>query len=431
MSKELFSAFNAVDLARFKEQLTKDLRGEPISSLSYELEPELTINAYHHRDENRETGNVAIPYKSDLSWINRKTYSCETANKKILEDLNNGISGIGLTSKNFSTQTKDVLFEYIHCDVEIDKNDFAKSSDIPTNVHTIYDVITDAFKAGTKVNLDDFKTYAANFLQHPYITINGEIYADAGASSSQELAYILGHLAEYFNTLDEGNAEADLSKTTVNIGITENYFVNIAKFRALRILLNAFAKAYNIHHFKGSIHGVASTRNLTVNDAHNNLLRSTTQAMSAVIGGADILTLKEAPGLDAKKTGTHERMMKNISLVLAEESFLQKVSDAGAGAFYIEDLTQQLVKNGWDLFLELENKGGLIAAYESGNLQAAINQNRIRMIEAVQKNKLVVLGVNKYQNNMEEYANIPAGTAKLEKAILPLNLESFFTPEMA
>ena len=427
-----FDEFSSVSLSEFEAQLVKDLRGKPLEFLTNSPEDGIEVTAYSHKEHNIAPNNLA-GLRPSKGWVIRKEISADTGNKTVLEYLNAGVTGLGLHSlENLSSQNKDVLFQHIYADLKLDAKSAAGHHEINENIHLIFDPIADAMLDGEDlVDLDNFVNYVSRYDNHNSISVDGSIYGNAGATSIQELGMSLAHFNEYLNALTKGKDDASIApliqKSVLNLSVTENYFVNIAKFRALRILLKSLFEGYD---YTGGIQpkigAKTSSRTYAVNDANNNLLRATTQGMSAVLGGCDVLTVNTEKLDDTELNSIHERIGKNISLVLQEEAHLDKVDDPGAGSYYIEKITNILVEEGWKLFLSIEEEGGLIASMNAGNIHTSIKESADKLIERLNTAKITLLGINKFQNSMEEYKTIKPLEAT-GKALLPLKLEAHYS----
>jgi methylmalonyl-CoA mutase len=264
--------------------------------------------------------------------------------------------------------------------------------------------------------------------------ISGNVYGDAGATTIQELAFTLTHLNEYVDMLvNSGESLATMNKNlNIELSVTENYFVNIAKMRVIRTLVRGLFEAYDAKHTHLPITLYAKTaqRHLAINDSNSNLLRQTTQAMSAVLGGCDVLTVQTLKTGDAVQDAIHERMAKNIQLVLKEEAYLDKVVDPSAGSYYLESLSNQLLISAWDKFKEIERLGGFGDCIQNNFIQNQIEENKAYLIEQLNTKKATFLGVNKHPSALETWKNLePAEIPKTKtfKAIVPFRLESHYT----
>jgi len=235
----------------------------------------------------------------------------------------------------------------------------------------------------------------------PYRTlcIDAAVYHNAGASPAYQLGCALAQLHEYL-TLPGIQPEATAGRIQVNVATGPDYFFEISKLRALRkvfaLLLETYGADTQIY-----IHAETAYRNLTAYDAYNNLLRTTTEAMAAVIGGCNSLSVTP---FDAVLRSAHEfpeRMARNIQLILKEESYFSQVSDVSAGAYFIETLTEQLAEKAWDYFREIERRGGLISCLLTGSIQETVKGFAQQEQERFATGTEVLVGVNKYPNPNE------------------------------
>ena len=230
---------------------------------------------------------------------------------------------------------------------------------------------------------------------------------NAGAYISQELGYALAWGNEYMNQLTEAGVPAALvaQKIKFNFGISSNYFLEIAKFRAARMLWANIVASYDADAqcaAKMHIHAETSTFNLTLFDAHVNLLRTQTEAMSAALAGVDSMTVTPFDKTYDAPNEFSERMARNQQLLLKEESHFDKVIDPAAGSYYIENLTVSIAKQAWEIFLATEEAGGFYAALKAGTVQAAVNESNKARHKAVAQRREILLGTNQFPNFNEK-----------------------------
>jgi methylmalonyl-CoA mutase len=209
------------------------------------------------------------------------------------------------------------------------------------------------------------------------IQVNGSNFTNAGAGVVKELAFSISMAIEYLDKLTCRGISADeaASKMRFSFGTGSGYFMEIAKLRAARILWSLIADAYapaDKEAFRMEIHSVTKVWNDTVDDPYINMLRSQTEAMSAVLGGTNSLTVNPFDMAVNKPGEFSERIARNQQLILKEEAWFDKVTDPSAGSYYIENLTALIAENSWKLFLEIENNGGFISALDSGFAQEQI-----------------------------------------------------------
>jgi methylmalonyl-CoA mutase len=218
---------------------------------------------------------------------------------------------------------------------------------------------------------------AAPLPNYRNIQVNGSNFTNAGSSAVQELAFSISMAVEYLSQLtDRGiSAEESASKMRFSFGIGSNYFMEIAKLRAARILWALIADAYNSadkNSFRMEVHSVTKVWKDAVSDPYINMLRTQTEAMSAVLGGTDSLTVNPFEIVNNIPDEFSERIARNQQLILKEEAWFDKVADPSAGSYYIENLTALIAEYSWKLFLEIENTGGFISALNSGFVREKI-----------------------------------------------------------
>lgn len=193
-------------------------------------------------------------------------------------------------------------------------------------------------------------------------------------------------------------------KIKFNFGISSNYFMEIAKFRAARLLWAQIVNEYKpscLCACQMIAHAETSHFNLTLFDAHVNLLRTQTEAMSAALAGVDSMTVTPFDQAYESPNEFSERIARNQQLLLKEEAHLNRIVDPAAGSYYIENLTVSIAKQAWELFLQVEEEGGMTEAVKAGRIQEAVNGSNKARHEAVSKRKEILLGTNQYPNFTE------------------------------
>jgi methylmalonyl-CoA mutase len=202
------------------------------------------------------------------------------------------------------------------------------------------------------------------------------------------------------------------------LGIGPNYFMEIAKLRAARILWVKIAEAYGVEtslaHIR--IHAVSSQWNMTLYDPHVNLLRGTTEAMSSILGGADLVNVLPYDYPNGKGSAFSDRIARNVQIILREEAYFDRVLDPASGSYYIESLTDSLGEKAWNLFCEVESMGGFRKAFAAGWIQDKVEAARKKKTDRASSGKGRILGTNAYPNFHE--LNLHQLIASPKKAVL-------------
>lgn len=237
------------------------------------------------------------------------------------------------------------------------------------------------------------------FPEQALLGVDATLYQNAGASMVQQLAYSLAHAHEYL-----ANSSASISTITYKLAIGSNYFFEIAKLRALRLLHETLAHEYGVN---TSCHIVAipSKRNKTIYDYNLNMLRTTTECMSAVLGGANTVCNLAYDHLYHKSNEFGERISRNQLLILKAESYFDKVSNPCDGSYYIESLTQELAQKALDLFKSIEENGGFFKQLKEGNIQRKIKESATKEQQRFDDGVITLVGTNKYTNENDLMKN--------------------------
>lgn len=244
------------------------------------------------------------------------------------------------------------------------------------------------------------------------IFIQGHPYHNAGASSTEEVAFALSTAAEYLREMIGRGLTIDQVAPSIRFGFSlgSNFFMEIAKLRAARILWSQLVAAFggNEESQKMSIHGRTSAYNKTVFDPYVNMLRITSEGFSGAVGGADSMHL--APFDEPIRTPDRfsRRIARNVQVMLQEESRFTMPIDMGAGSYYIEKMTDQFARSAWGIFQELEGDGGMAAALKAGRPQDICAATAAKRAKGIQARQDVILGTNMYANLTEKRIEIPS-----------------------
>ena len=446
-SKEkLFSDFPGVSTEAWMEKINVDLKGADYEKkLVWRTNEGFKVKPFYRQEDleglkTTEGLPGQFPYirgnkKDNNNWFVRQEINvtdAKEANAKALDILNRGIDSIGfhVSKKDLSpafieTLLKDIYVEYIELNfytcvgatvklaellVDYFKQRGCDLNKLQGSIN--FDPIGKMMTKGKDMsNHADTTRALVEIMQalpnYRCVIVNAIELNNAGSYIYQELGYALAWGNHYLNLLVEAGVPVDTAAKAIkfHFGISSNYFLEIAKFRAARMLWANIVKAYNPAcecACKMRVHAETSTFNLTLFDAHVNLLRTQTETMSAALSGVDSITVSpfdkayEAPG------DFSERIARNQQLLLKEEAHFDKVVDPAAGSYYVENLTVSIAKQAWDLFLQVEEEGGMLEAVKAGKVQAAINESNVKRHEAVSKRKEVLLGTNQFPNFNEK-----------------------------
>jgi methylmalonyl-CoA mutase len=253
--------------------------------------------------------------------------------------------------------------------------------------------------------------------EHPagrVLQIGATTYHNAGATPVQETALLLASAAETFvQLIDRGAHARDIIRQIhIAVPVASSYFVEIAKLRALRLTL---AQLFDVF-LPGQdfslppIHGETSERNLTLYDPHANMLRTTTEAASAIVGGCDVVSVRPFDEIGGRFDGFSYRMARNTGHILRHEAGMRRVVDPAAGSYYVEFLTDAIARRAWQLFQDIEARGGLLEALASGFVHEQIQRARTDRLSSVAQRRRVLVGTNHFPISEERRA----GDAELD-----------------
>ena len=409
-NKPLFSDFETISSKQWKQQIQYELKGADYNeTLVWESPEGIKVKPFYHHDEVEESNyNFAINSPKETFKIlqNIFVHDVKKSNERAINTLNRGAESIRFTIENETISIESLMqnlplekttyyfyLPFLSIDFVSKLNDFAAKNQAKFIIQI--DPIGQLCKDGNWFeNLEnDFeKLNTFSKVQIPTININAGIYQNAGANIVQQLAYTLAHANEYFNRIPLIN-----QPITIEVSVGTNYFFEIAKLRALRLLFSTLAKEYN-HNFDCHIIATPTKRNKTIYDYNVNMLRTTTECMSAILGGANAIANLPYDALYHKDNEFGDRIARNQLLVLKHESYFDKVSNPADGAYYIENLTQQLAEKALELFKDIEKNGGLITQLIDGTIQRKISESAAKEQDLFDSGKEVLLGTNKYPN---------------------------------
>lgn len=422
---ELFADFETCSDEEWRSKIISDLKITDPNELAKKDENDITHLPYYRRS-NLEDDALAETIQSlqqkNHSWKYAQIFSSKTRNLEALINhaLEDGVDEVVISdvesieelAKNFKVHPKEIEHLHLHL-THLAKNRTPKV--------IFSDPIGEMLKSGqtNDAEMDALKSLFQKRLNQlnpdNFLLIDGSIYKNAGASIVQELALSMQHAVEYLDQLTEAGytAEAIARSFTYKLAYGTSFFSEIAKTRAFRYLIQKIYSAYNTD-ASVRIWGEASSYYYAHTDAYSNLLRATTQTISAIIGNCDLISV---PAYDCLELSSSlgRRMAKNISLILKNESYLNKVNDISSGSYYIETLSIQYAEKAWQLFLSYEEeKESFYQMINKGSIKERIQKTHLDRVSLYRNSGKVMLGVNKYQNNSGEELDV---TIKERKGI--------------
>lgn len=446
----LFDQFPPVSTEEWKAKVEADLKGAPFDKkLVWRTNEGFNLQPMYRAEDIADLKTTdslpgEFPYvrgtKVDNDWYSRQEIIAETAaeaNAKALDVLNKGINSLCFKIKEATAEELATLLDGIMVGaIELNFDccprravkfaqvlvDYLKANGLETEFKGSIDFnpLKKALRHG-KIFLGNIATIAKTLLdivkdipQLRILSVNSVMLSDSGSYIFQELGYAMSWGAEWMTLMTDAGVDASevARRIKFNMGVSSNYFMELAKFRAARMLWAQIAKQYGADDdsCRQAVHAITSRYNQTIFDAHVNLLRSQTETMSAALAGVDSITVVPFDTPYQTPDDFSERIARNQQFLLKEESHLDKVVDPAGGSYYVETLTVSLANEAWKLFLDIEEKGGFLAQVNSGEVQKAICESSEKRHIDVARRKEILLGTNQYPNINE----VAAGKIKAD-----------------
>lgn len=410
MATHLFKEFEPISSKQWKQQIQFELKGADYNeTLVWESPEGIKVKPFYHIDENEV--KIESPPSSGFRIIqNIYVYDVKKSNERALDSLKRGAESVRFTIENEAVSLESLMenlpkenvtyyFNLLFLSSEFIKKIDAFANQNQYKIVILQDSVGQLAKDGNwyeSLEKDFLHLNTCSALPISMLSCKIDLYQNAGANMVQQLAYAMAHVNEYFNRIEKIS-----SPITFEVAVGTNYFFEIAKLRALRLLFNALAKEYN-HDFDCHIIVTPTKRNKTLYDYNVNMLRTTTECMSAILGGANGVSNLAYDAIYHKDNEFGERISRNQLLVLKHESYFNQVHNPADGAYYIESLTEQLAEKALALFKDIEANGGLITQLIEGTIQRKINESAQKEQDLFDSGKEVLLGTNKYPNKNDK-----------------------------
>lgn len=456
----LFEEFQPVSTDIWKEKITKDLKGGDYDKkLVWRNAEGFEVQPFYRLEDSEKLemfdvcpGDFPFVRGNNIkgnNWLVRQDIqvgTIEDSNAKALNIRMKGVDSLGfIFNPDYQPQTADIerLLQNIRADVM--ELNFSTSS--PFEIVSIIDELakkynrdldkikgsvdfdplneyslTGAFKSDRENEfklLEQLVSSSSHLPAFQVLTIDASIFHNSGSGIVTQLAFALAKGVEYLNYLTGKGFDIDdiAPKIRFHFAVGSSYFMEIAKFRAIKYLWANIVNAYGLTDAKNGstyIHCSNSEWNKTIYDPYVNMLRTTTETMSSLIGGINSMTVTPFNSIYEESTELSERIARNQQLLLKGESYFGKVTDPAAGSYYVEQLTKKIIDEAWNLFLEVDDKGGYLKAFDSGFITNKITEEANQKNTDIARRKRIILGTNQYPD-VTEKANITYETEKHPK----------------
>jgi len=407
MVESLFKSFEPVPVKAWKQKIQVDLKGADYNdTLIWKTNEGIDVKPFYAKEDRT---HQVIPTSFEGYQVCQSVFIDDPfiANQIARKALEKGAEAIQFKA-NKSFHIENLLQNIptgitLYFALDFLEIDFVSDLANKTQDYTVYFQIDPvghlAENGNWYTNLtSDFSALMKLTGQVPNsVFVSSDLYQNAGATIPQQLAYTLAHAYEYLHYLGTENAR----NIHFNVSVGGNYFFEIAKLRALRLLWNTILEDRNINEVEPHIFTQPSIRNKGIYDYNVNMLRTTSECMSAILGGSNTVANIPYDVMYHKSNEFGERISRNQLLVLNEESGFKNAKDIVDGTYYIESLTEQLAAKALAIFKQIESAGGFISQLHSGIIQRKINENHVVEVAAFNEGKLKLLGTN-YQPNPDD-----------------------------
>ena len=409
--------FPAVSAKGWKQQIQTDLKGADYNEHLIWASPEqINVKPFYHAEDMKESPASKITTPENW-YIGQEIYvqNVLKSNQKAQDAVTRGAESIVFRLPSEDIDIKELLKDIdlltvpVHLKLDFLSPTFCKKigsliQETPNNLSIHIDIYGHLARTGNwYYSLEKDHTLLSQISEEmgsvPFLSIDSSLFQNAGANRVQELAYTLSQAYEYL-TFFENQKNGLVCAPIFTIAVDSNYFFEIAKIRALRTLWATLAKEYNVPE---TCHIIAypTKRNKTLYEYNTNLLRTTTECMAAVLGGANTICNQPYDAIYHKDNEFGERIARNQLLILKNESYFGAVSNAADGAYYIESLTNQLATKALALFKNVETAGGFLKNVKNHTIQKKIKESADKELHLFESKEKILVGSNKYENGQD------------------------------
>ncbi|MDQ3393223.1 MAG: methylmalonyl-CoA mutase family protein [Bacteroidota bacterium] len=435
--QKIFEGFDPFSKAAWIDLIMKDLNEN--KTMDWSSEEEIEIAPFYTKEDVAGMLPLKLPTQTK-EWKYLElldVYDNKKSNKTALDALQNGADGLIINLEGENEIIFPKLFENIlpeHCIISFKTkavkahylNDYFKFIDSSGSAPSIIEgsLYLDPIAAWTlnpTQKSPDFQSVfeilnlSKAFKNFHCFSVTTDVYKNSGASIIQEAALFICSFIQYVKEFSKQGIDVEtiFQKVSFHTSIGTNFFHEIAKIRALKSLTSQIAASYKIKNFAAGeipIHGETGWWTKTAKDPHSNILRNTTEAMSGILGGCSTISILPFDVVFGDHNELSRRVARNISNILKEEAYFNKVPGAVSGSYYLENLTYKMLDKIWLQVQEIESEGGFINAFNNGYIKSIVEPNYRKSVESVLKASKKVVGSNAYINQYDKdtIRNLPA-----------------------
>jgi methylmalonyl-CoA mutase len=409
--KPLFTNFAPVSAKEWKQKIQFELKGADYNeTLIWNSPDDIKVKPFYDKEDVKEIISVTTKASEFKICQNIFVHDINKSIERALDSLARGAESILFTIEDETIAIEKLLeklplestpiffhFNFISIDFvqKIESIATKRKATIYCNIDPIGHLAKEGnwFTTSEKNNFETLNNLVKRGNSLSLISVNSALYQNAGATIVQQIAYTIAHANEYFNHVELSKPQT----MVLEIAVGTNYFFEIAKLRAIRILFNLIVKEYN-QNWNCHLVVTPTKRNKTLYDYNVNMLRTTTECMSAILGGADTIANLPYDALYHKDNEFGDRIARNQLLILKNESYFDKVNNPSDGSYYIESLTQQLADKALVLFKDIEANGGFLKQLNEGIIKRKIQESADKEQDLFDSGKEILLGTNKHAN---------------------------------
>ncbi|HET8838362.1 MAG TPA: methylmalonyl-CoA mutase subunit beta [Flavobacteriaceae bacterium] len=423
---DLFDEFRAISAKEWKQKIQADLKGADYNeTLIYKSNEGIDVKPFYHQDTVKEGSLVP---ENPSNWnISEKIYvaSEKPSIEKIKNVLSRGTESLWLIIDSekidLNSILKEIDLENTPIFIELQ---FLSEAFISKTLHFLknkkhkvsfgIDIIGNLAVSGNWYkNLQSDHEILDKLISEnsttSLLSVDASCYQNAGANIPQQIAYAISHANEYFNHCSHVDVNSSLAKKpfkiTFKTSIGSNYFFEIAKLKALRLIFETVSAEYDFGEISMEILAFPTKRNKTLYDYNVNMLRTTTECMSAILGGSDSVCTAAYDEIYHKNNEFGDRIARNQLLILKNESHFDQIENPAAGSYYLETLTQELAEKALEIFKDIEKGGGFLSQLKNGTIQRKIKESAEKEQSDFEMENRILVGTNKYEHSEDKMKN--------------------------